>query len=57
MQQSEGREVGGDRRLERAHPPDQLSQGRGCRAGSGALRTVREVKLSSAVIDCDSITS
>lgn len=54
----EGRKAGGDRRLEWAHPPDGLSPGReGGRAGPRALRTGWEVKLSSAVIDFDSITS
>ena len=46
---------GGDRGWGGAHCPDLLWQGRG--AGSRALRTGQEVKLSSAVIDSDSITS
>lgn len=48
-------EVSGDRGWGGAHCPDPLWQGRG--AGSRALRTGQEVKLSSAVIDSDSITS
>lgn len=40
-------------RISRIHP--QKAEGGG--AGSAALRTGQEVKLSSAVIDFDSITS